>query len=52
MSTNLVRPPGIHDPRENVADKAEKKIRKLLGNTPAAKLLGKIVKISIRNTPT
>jgi len=52
MSTNIVRPPGIHDPREKAAEKAEKKIKKLLGNTPAAKLLGKIVKISIRNTPT
>ncbi len=52
MNKNIVRSPGIHDPKDKAAEKAEKKIRETLGNTPAAKILGKIVKISIRNTPT
>lgn len=52
MNNNFVPFPGIHDPKEKAAEKAEKKIRETFGNTPIAKLLGKIVKITIKNTPT
>lgn len=52
MNTNIIRFPGMHDPREKAGKRAEEKIREILGNTPTAKIFGKIVKISIRNTPT
>ena len=52
MVRNIVRSPGIYDPKKKAADKAEKRIRKIFGDTSAAKILGKIVKVTIENTPT
>jgi hypothetical protein len=52
MNTSIVRFPGLTDPKDKIAEKAEKKIRKVLGNSAPAKILGKLIKIWIQSIPT
>ena len=52
MAKSIIRCPGIQDPKDKYAEHTEKKIRKALGDTPTAEILGKLAKVYIWSVPT